>query len=34
LIVANESAEFFGGFIKTEYANYGKIVRGIGLTPQ
>jgi len=34
LIVANESAEFFDEFIKTEYAKYGKIVRGIGLKPQ
>ncbi len=34
LIVANESAEFYGEFIKSEYAKYGKIVRDIGLKPQ
>ena len=34
LIVVNESAEYYGEFIKTEYAKYGKIVRDIGLQPQ
>jgi tripartite-type tricarboxylate transporter receptor subunit TctC len=34
LIVVNESAEFYGEFIKSEYAKYGKIVRDIGLQPQ
>ncbi len=34
LIVANESAEFYDEFIKSEYAKYGKIVRDIGLKPQ
>jgi tripartite-type tricarboxylate transporter receptor subunit TctC len=34
LIVANESPEFFGNFIKTEYAKYAKIVKDIGLNPQ
>ncbi len=34
LIVANESAEFYGEFIKSEYAKYGKIVRDIGFQPQ
>jgi tripartite-type tricarboxylate transporter receptor subunit TctC len=31
LIVANESAEFFQDYIKSEYEKYGKIVRSIGL---
>ncbi len=34
LVVVNESAEYYGEFIKTEYAKYGKIVRDIGLKPQ
>ena len=34
LIVVNESAEYYGEFIKSEYAKYGKIVRDIGLQPQ
>ena len=34
LIVANESAEYFDKFIKTEYAKYGKLVRDIGFKPQ
>jgi tripartite-type tricarboxylate transporter receptor subunit TctC len=34
LIVINESAEYYGEFIKKEYAKYGKIVRDIGLQPQ
>jgi tripartite-type tricarboxylate transporter receptor subunit TctC len=34
LIIANESPEFYGNFIKTEYEKYGKIVRAIGLQPQ
>jgi tripartite-type tricarboxylate transporter receptor subunit TctC len=34
LIVVNESAEYYGDFIKSEYAKYGKIVRDIGLQPQ
>lgn len=34
LIVVNESAEYYGEFIKKEYAKYGKIVRDIGLQPQ
>lgn len=34
LIVANESAEFFQNYIKSEYAKYGKLVRDIGLKPQ
>lgn len=34
LIVANESAEWFGKFLKVEYDKYGKLVRDIGLQPQ
>ncbi len=34
LIVANESPEFFGEFIKTEYEKYGRLVRDIGVQPQ
>ncbi len=34
LIVANESPEWFGDFIKSEYAKYAKIVKDIGLQPQ
>ena len=34
LIIVNESADFYGAFIKSEYAKYGKIVRDIGLKPQ
>jgi tripartite-type tricarboxylate transporter receptor subunit TctC len=31
LIVANESADYFQKFLKTEYEKYGKLVRSIGL---
>jgi tripartite-type tricarboxylate transporter receptor subunit TctC len=34
LIVANESPEWFGDFIKAEHAKYAKIVKDIGLQPQ
>ncbi len=34
LYVANESAEFYAKFIKTEFAKYGKIVHDIGFKPQ
>ena len=34
LIVANESPEYFGRFLRTEYEKYGKLVRDIGLNPQ
>jgi tripartite-type tricarboxylate transporter receptor subunit TctC len=34
LIVANESADYFQNFIKSEYAKYAKIVKDIGLQPQ
>lgn len=34
LIIANEPAEFFGDFLKSEYAKYGKLVRDIGLQPR
>lgn len=34
LIVANESAEFFEKFLKSEYDKYGKLVREIKLEPR
>jgi len=34
LIVANQSAEYFDNFMKTEYTKYGKLVRDIGLKPR
>ena len=34
LIIANESPEFFGDMIKSDYAKYGKLVRDIGFQPQ
>lgn len=34
LIVANESADYFQKFIRSEYDKYGKLVRDIGLKPQ
>ncbi len=34
LIIANESAEYFGDFIKSEYDKYGKLVRNVGLQPR
>ncbi len=34
LIIVDESAEYFGDFIKSEYAKYGKLTRDIGFKPQ
>lgn len=34
LIIVDESAEYFGDFIKSEYGKYGKLVRDIGFQPQ
>lgn len=34
LIIANESAGYFGDFIKSEYDKYGKLVRDVGLQPR
>jgi tripartite-type tricarboxylate transporter receptor subunit TctC len=34
LIIADESPEFFGDMIKSDYAKYGKLVRDIGFQPQ
>jgi len=34
LIIVTESPDFFGDFIKSEYAKYGKLTRDIGFKPQ
>jgi tripartite-type tricarboxylate transporter receptor subunit TctC len=34
LIIVDESPEYFGDFIRSEYAKYGKLVRDIGFQPQ
>jgi tripartite-type tricarboxylate transporter receptor subunit TctC len=34
LIITTESAEFFGGLLKTDYEKYGKLVKSIGFAPQ
>ena len=34
LIIVTESPEYFGDFIKSEYAKYGKLTRDIGFKPQ
>ena len=34
LIIVTESPDFFGEFIKSEYAKYGKLTRDIGFKPQ
>ena len=34
LIIVDESSEYFGDFIKSEYAKYGKLTRDIGFQPQ
>jgi tripartite-type tricarboxylate transporter receptor subunit TctC len=34
LIITTESAEFFGGLLKTDYEKYGKLVKSIGFQPQ
>jgi tripartite-type tricarboxylate transporter receptor subunit TctC len=34
LIVVNESPEFFGDLLRSDYAKYGKLVKDIGFQPQ
>jgi tripartite-type tricarboxylate transporter receptor subunit TctC len=34
LIVVNESPEFFGNVLRSDYAKYGKLVKDIGFVPQ
>ena len=34
LIVVNESPEYFGDILRSDYAKYGKLVKDIGFTPQ
>jgi tripartite-type tricarboxylate transporter receptor subunit TctC len=34
LIIVNESPEFFGELLKSDYAKYGKLVKDIGFVPQ
>ncbi len=34
LIIVNESPEYFGDILKSDYAKYGKLVKDIGFTPQ